>query len=69
MKIIYNKPDLEVESFITEEIMENFNPENVLSRDTINLEGGYEYSTGNFVNFHRDDANVLNKIDYNDFIQ
>ena len=69
MKRIYNKPVLEVESFVTEEIMENFNPENVLSYGAAATDAGYSES-GNFISFQDVNGNngqVLNSIDYNDF--
>lgn len=69
MKRIYNKPVLEVESFVTEEIMENFNPQNVLSYGAAATDAGYSETGGNFIKF--DDANnngqVLNSVNYSDF--
>ena len=72
MKRLYNKPVLEIEKFITEEIMETFNPVNVLSYNPATGEGGYGTGLDNdgFIRFNSEgdnSANVLNGIDYNDF--
>ena len=74
MKKIYNKPVLEVENFVTEEILENFNPENVLSYGPTATDAGYGTpGSENFISFNKVNGNlpnnVLNSIDYNDFIQ
>ena len=67
MKKIYNKPVLEVESFVTDEIMGGqYNPDNVLSYNGTLGTGGYNDS-GHFINFHSDDDNVLNSVNYSDF--
>lgn len=71
MKKIYKKPVLEVESFVTEEIMETFNPQNVLSYGGVATDAGYgaDPSSANFINFNNKDTNgqVLNSIDYDAF--
>ncbi len=68
MRRVYNKPVLEVESFVTEEIMDNnFTQDNVLSYGD-NADGGYT-STAGFINFHTGDNNVLNGISYSEFNQ
>ena len=63
MKKIYITPVVEIESFVTEEIMDN--PQNILSY----YNGNYtQYQEGtNYINFHSGDNNVLNSINYNDF--
>lgn len=63
MKRIYNKPVIEIESFVTEEIMENFTVENVFSYGT-NLQGGYTDPAAGFIKFNNGDGNVLVGIDY-----
>lgn len=69
MKKIYKKPVLEVESFVTEEIMETFNPQNVLSYGGAATDAGYAAGENNFINFKNKDTNgqVLNSIDYDAF--
>ena len=71
MKRIYDKPVLEIESFVTEEIMENFNPQNVLSYGSAATDAGYgaDPTSGNFITFNNADTNgqVLNSVDYSEF--
>lgn len=62
MKKKYITPVVEIESFVTEEIMDN--PNNILS---YNGTGGYYSENGNYISFHTGDNNVLNKIDYSSF--
>lgn len=64
MKKIYKNPVLELEYFNTEAILDNTNPENVLSYDLTGVNGGYD----SYIQFQNGDANTLNKVDYNDFI-
>ena len=67
MKRIYNKPVLEVESFVTDEIMGgDYNPDNVLSYNPTLGTGGYDDTSGH-INFHSNDNNVLNSVDYSTF--
>jgi len=66
MKKFYEKPVLGIDSFATEEIMDEINPYNVLSRNTILGEGGY-YEGGNTINFHSTDNNFLNSVNYSTF--
>lgn len=70
MKKNYNKPVLEVESFVTEEIMETFNPENVLSYGPTATDAG-GYNGSNFINFNKVNGNLpdnaLNSVDYSTF--
>lgn len=63
MKKFYISPVIEVENFITEEIMDN--PQNILS---YNGSGGYYQEGTNYISFHSGDNNVLNSIDYKDFV-
>ena len=68
MKKIYNKPVVEIESFVTDEVMiGEYNPENVLSYNSVLGTGGY--AEGNFINFQDAEHNnrMLNSIDYKDF--
>ncbi len=63
MKKNYITPVVEIESFVTEEIMDN--PQNILSY----YNGNYtRYQEGeNYINFHSGDNNVLNSINYSNF--
>ena len=64
MKKNYITPVVEIESFVTEEIMDN--PNNILS---YNGSGGYyDAGNGNYISFHTGDNNVLNSINYSDFV-
>ncbi len=68
MKKIYNKPVLEVENFVTEEILENFNTQNVLSYGPTAQDAGYgDPNSANFISFQNDPGNVLNSVDYSTF--
>lgn len=67
MKRIYNKPVIEIESFVTEEIMENFTVENVFSYGTNTLGGYGDPNDPNFIRFNNGDGNVLVGIDYSTF--
>ena len=64
MKKIYKKPSLVVESFVTEEVMDN---ENLLSELTNDMYGLDSFGTNNSISFRNGDSNVLNGINYLDF--
>ena len=66
MKRIYNKPVIEIENFVTEEIMENFTVDNVFSYGANTL-GGYDGPETEFITFQNDPGNVLVGIDYSTF--
>lgn len=77
MKKIYNKPVLEIEGFLTEEIMVPeatgsstlYDPQSVLSYNPAGGAGGYgeDPNAAGFIKFSSNDDNVLNSINYNDF--
>ena len=78
MKKIYNKPVLEIEGFLTEEIMVPeaegssalYDPQSVLSYNPAGGgAGGYgeDPNAAGFIRFSSNDGNVLNSINYNDF--
>ena len=61
MKKIYKTPVLEIESFVTEEILDN----NILSYENGNYIGYQE--NNNYITFKTGSNNVLNSIDYENF--
>ena len=66
MKKNYISPVLEIEGLVTEEIMNEFNPENILSYNEATGWGGYNDTTG-LIKFQGNPNNMLNSINYEDF--
>ena len=71
MKKFYNKPVLEFESFLTEEILVEgaYKEQNVLSYNSTDPNyGGYGTpNSAGFINFADGSDNLLNSVNYNDF--
>lgn len=65
MKKRYIKPAVEIERFVSEEIM-SYNPQNILSYDQA-TGGYYKDLDNNYISFRTGDNNVLNGINYTDF--
>ena len=72
MKKLYSKPVLTVESFVTDEIMDNndaiYNETNILSYNPAADVGGYGTNgQQGFISFRNDPENMLNSIEYSQF--
>lgn len=67
MKKIYSKPVIEIEGFVTEEIMENFTVDNVFSYGANTLGGYGDPNEAGFISFQNDPGNVLTGIEYSTF--
>lgn len=65
----YNKPTIVIESFITNEIMAGEGP-NILSDLSPDMNPKYSDPLGsNVISFKKGNANLLNSIDYQDFLK